>query len=317
MTHSFEFSPELAEKLASLQKKLENDNQNLEVYLDKLIQSKYLSYWEYINLEPLLSLQRTQTEVHDEMIFVIFHQITELYFKLILFEIESFQKKYDDLNIQSFSELMSRLNHYLEYVASSFSLVSDVMKQEEFQKFRSALFPASGFQSYQYRMIEIASTDLFNLTDDETKENSPFHLSTEQSFQNLYWKKGATDRATGVGSLTLRMFEEKYSESLLLFSKKQESVNLWKCYAHVIEKEGESDELADLMRTYDHNFNIRFGLAHLKAAVNHLKNTHSTGGTNWQQYLPPKYQKTVFFPHLWSSEEIKNWGRAFLVEASS
>jgi len=314
MSNPFELSDEIKNKLLLLQSKLNKDNQELGIYLDKLLYSKYLTYWDYINLETLLSLQKPITNFDDEMLFIIFHQITELYFKLILFEIEKVQTNLETISLETFAESLYRLNHYLNHVSKSFSIVSDVMKHSEFEKFRIALFPASGFQSIQYRKIEIASTDLYNLIDDESKETITNPISLEESFLNIYWKKGATEKQTGTGSLTLRMFEEKYTQELISFAIKQEKLNLWKCYKKIIEKFGFNEEITLLMKRYDTNFNINLGLAHLKAAVKHLKNTNSTGGTNWQKYLPPKYKKIIFFPELWSKEEKMNWGKNFLFE---
>ena len=62
--------------------------QDLSSYLDGLLQSDYLTYWDYIHLDTLLSLQTPKTAFPDEKIFILYHQITELYFRLILNEIE-------------------------------------------------------------------------------------------------------------------------------------------------------------------------------------------------------------------------------------
>jgi tryptophan 2,3-dioxygenase len=59
----------------------------MNAYLDGLLTSNVTSYWEYINVETLLSLQRPKTDFPDELIFIIYHQITELYFKLSLHEL--------------------------------------------------------------------------------------------------------------------------------------------------------------------------------------------------------------------------------------
>ena len=62
--------------------------------------------------------------------------------------------------------------------------------------------------------------------------------------------------------------------------------------------------------------NINWKLAHYKSAIKYLKiknkNIPATGGTNWQDYLPPKFQKIIFFPDLWSKEEKKQWGKKWV-----
>lgn len=70
------------------------------------------------------------------------------------------------------------------------------------------------------------------------------------------------------------------------------------------------------MKEYDVNININWKLAHYKAAAKYLKKKQqdiaATGGTNWQKYLPPKFQKIIFFPELWSKKEKENWGKEWV-----
>jgi tryptophan 2,3-dioxygenase len=207
---------------------------------------------------------------------------------------------------------LKRINRYIELVNSSFDIMINEMSNEEFMAFRSALFPSSGFQSIQYRKIEVSATDIENLIDPEVRANLAFDLSVEEAISNIYWKRGATEKATGMPSLTVRQFEAKYSSELLATAQTFKGTNIWKKYEEVLKAEGVVLELGEEMRRFDHNFNVQFALAHLKAAVRHLKNAPSTGGTNWQKYLPPRFQKTIFFPELWSAEEVETWGREFV-----
>ena len=79
---------ELQDQLKKLQEKYAVMGQDLSSYLDGLLYSDYLTYWDYIHLDTLLSLQNPKTGFADEKVFIIYHQITELYFRLILLEIE-------------------------------------------------------------------------------------------------------------------------------------------------------------------------------------------------------------------------------------
>ena len=79
---------EIKNKISQLGEKYGATGQSLKAYLDGLLYSDYLSYWDYIHLDTLLSLQRPKTDFPDEKIFIIYHQITELYFKLIINELE-------------------------------------------------------------------------------------------------------------------------------------------------------------------------------------------------------------------------------------
>ncbi len=83
-----EITGKLLEQLERLNKKYEAMGQDMTSYLEGLIESDYLTYWDYIHLDTLLTLQTPRTPYPDEKIFIIYHQITELYFNLILHELE-------------------------------------------------------------------------------------------------------------------------------------------------------------------------------------------------------------------------------------
>ncbi len=78
--------PEIIERVKKLEEKYSAMGQDLTSYLDGLLHADYLTYWNYVHLDALLSLQTPLTPIPDEMVFVIYHQITELYFKLSLHE---------------------------------------------------------------------------------------------------------------------------------------------------------------------------------------------------------------------------------------
>ena len=72
-------------------------------------------------------------------------------------------------------------------------------------------------------------------------------------------------------------------------------------------------DLVAAMRHYDYTVNITWVIAHFNAAKHYILATsgdgEATGGSKWQKYMHPKYQKRIFFPELWTSEEIENWGK--------
>ena len=155
-------SPDIVERIHVLEKKYAARGQDMRSYLDGLIHSDFLTYWDYTHLDVLLSLQNPRTTFPDEKIFILYHQITELYFKLILNEIE--QVAFDPaLTAANFKLRLRSVINYFRHLTSSFSIMIDGMEKEQFLQFRMALLPASGFQSAQYRMIELTSTDTHNL----------------------------------------------------------------------------------------------------------------------------------------------------------
>lgn len=154
--------PELIEQLKKLQAKYDAMGQDLSSYLDGLLYSDYLTYWDYIHLDTLLSLQSPKTHLPDEKVFIMYHQITELYFRMILHELEQIAER-ENLDEAFFIARLDRMIRYFENLENSFDIMGAGMEKEQFLKFRMALLPASGFQSAQYRLIEICSTDMINL----------------------------------------------------------------------------------------------------------------------------------------------------------
>src|SRR5260370_10226493 len=103
--------PKLHDQLRKLQQKYDVMGQDLSSYLDGLLHSDYLTYWDYIHLDTLLSLQTPKTHFPDEKVFILYHQITELYFQLILWEIGQIAEK-EDLDEAFFITRLSRIITY-------------------------------------------------------------------------------------------------------------------------------------------------------------------------------------------------------------
>ncbi|HZY81024.1 MAG TPA: tryptophan 2,3-dioxygenase family protein [Cyclobacteriaceae bacterium] len=310
-----QLDPVLLEQLAKLQKKYAVMGQDLSSYLDGLLYSDYTNYWEYIHLDTLLSLQHPKTQFKDEKVFIIYHQITELYFNLILWEIEQISFK-ENITIDFFTQRMARINNYFRQLENSFSVMIDGMEKEQFLKFRMALLPASGFQSAQYRLIEFCSTDLINLvsSDERTPQLDPTDF--ESLFKKIYWRKGSTELSSGKGTLTLVQFEEKYMKQFVETAAAYKHNNLYQIY---IQKFRGIEPAIKVLREFDLLANVEWPLAHLKSAGHYLhkapEDIRATGGTNWQKYLPPRFQRVHFFPEIWSENEKDEWGKGAVLNA--
>jgi tryptophan 2,3-dioxygenase len=311
-----ELKPELLQRIEELQKKYASMGQDILSYLDGLLYADYLTYWDYIHLDTLLSLQNPKTSIPDEKIFIMYHQITELYFKLSLHEFHQLAYK-ESLTTDFFVSRINRINRYFEHLTDSFAIMVDGMEQEQFLKFRMSLLPASGFQSAQYRMIEICSTSFINLVAKDKREAlRNGEESFDTFFDHIYWKAGATELATGNKTLTLKQFEEKYAKPLIALANEYKDRNLWALYKKFPASEQENPVLKNALRWLDINVNINWPLMHYKSAVRYLQRNpediKATGGTNWQKYLPPRLQLRVFYPELWTDEEKANWGKAWV-----
>ena len=312
-----DLKPELVKRLEALEKKYSAMGQDLVSYLDGLLYADFLTYWDYVHVDTLLSLQNPRTSFPDEKIFIIYHQITELYFKLCLNEFEQLSDaKSPDLKI--FYLRLERINNYFENLIRSFDIMITGMEPEQFLKFRMSLLPASGFQSAQYRMIEISATDFINLIGKDHRSKFGIDSISKEMFSCIYWKAGATELASGKKTLTLEQFEEKYSESLTKLVEEKRTTNLWQVYKKLSEADQKDARLVGLMKLLDVNVNVNWPLSHYKSAVRYLQkdpeDIKATGGTNWQKYLPPRFQLRIFYPELWNKDELENWGKSWVAK---
>ncbi|MFI1744948.1 tryptophan 2,3-dioxygenase family protein [Thalassobellus sediminis] len=294
-----------------LKEKYEAIGQDSEDYLEGLLNSKPINYWDYIQTDALLNLQVQRTVFKDEMVFIMYHQINELLFKMILWEIDQVAKT-NEVDADLFTSKLMRISRYFDMLTSSFSIMKDGMDIDDYNKFRTTLTPASGFQSAQYRKVEFASTELFNLIDKRFRDDFDENSSCENAFEHLYWQAAGKDYATGNKSYTLTVFEERYKDEFIRFAKFYKTNNLYSKFKALPKEARENKDLVDAMRHYDYTVNIKWVMAHYNTANHYLniggKTAEATGGSEWVKYMHPKYQKRIFFPELWTKQEIEDWG---------
>jgi tryptophan 2,3-dioxygenase len=298
--------------LKEIDLKFQAINQKTDVQLEGLLWSKPITYWDYIQTDALLNLQIQRTTLPDEMVFIMYHQVNELIFKMILWEIDQIADT-ENIQVDFFSERLSRITRYFDMLTNSFSIMENGMDIDQYMKFRNTLTPASGFQSAQYRLIEFASTDVINLTDHRYKANFDENTDLETSFEHLYWQAAGKDYQTGEKSYLLQEFEKKYKDQFLRQMSSFKTKNIWKKFTQLPEKDQQNDELIQAMRHYDKTVNITWVMQHLNTARKYILesgkgNGEATGGSDWQKYMHPKYQRRIFFPKLWTEDELSNWG---------
>ena len=301
-----------ARLLNQIDEKFIEINQKTDTHLEGMIWAKPITYWDYIQTDALLNLQVQRTTLPDEMVFIMYHQVNELLFKMILWEINQIAFN-QNLKTDFFTERLMRISRYFDMLTTSFDIMGDGMDVEQYMKFRNTLTPASGFQSAQYRIIEFASTDLINLIDYRYRATIDRNTPYEHAFEHLYWQAAGKDYQTGQKSFLIEEFERKYKAAFLRNMQEYNSLNLWQKFKQLPLEDQNNQELIKAMRHYDHTVNITWVLAHLNAAKKYIESSgkgdgSATGGSDWKKYLHPKYQRRIFFPELWSEQELANWG---------
>lgn len=293
--------------LNHIQKKYQDLGENPETYLKGLLHAKPINYWDYTEVDTLLSLQKQRTDFKDEKIFIMYHQVTELVLGMMIHELE--QLVFEDLTEEIWIDKVNRLNRYTSMLVTSFDVMKYGMNYDDYNTFRSTLAPASGFQSAQFRYIEIYCTPITNLVNQEGKKRLSNSPNIEELFEHIYWKDAGLNRKTGEKTLTLRQFEEKYLDKFVALANKVKGKTL---FEKAVAMPKLSEQLLHQLKDFDYFYNVQWPLVHLETAQHYLdskgENKAATGGSEWKKYLHPKYQQRKFFPSLWSKEEIVNWG---------
>lgn len=293
--------------ISDIEAKYQQLGENPETYFKGLLQAKLINYWDYVQVDTLLTLQKPRTDFKDEEIFIMYHQVTELVLKMMVHEIK--QLVFGDLSEAIWIDKLNRLNRYTAMLITSFDVMRSGMNYDDYNTFRSTLTPASGFQSAQFRYIEIYCTRLENLINEEGKKRIGENPETEEYFEHIYWKDAGLNRATGKKSLTLKQFEEKYLDSFVSLAKKVSGRTLEE---KAKQFSNPSEEFIQKLKEFDRMYNVEWPLVHLQTAQHYLdskgETKAATGGSEWKKYLHPQFQQRKFFPHLWTENEQQSWG---------
>ncbi|MBN8678823.1 MAG: tryptophan 2,3-dioxygenase [Chitinophagales bacterium] len=302
------FDPELLGRVAD---KFQQIGQNPSTHLEGLVWAKPITYWDYIQTDALLNLQVQRSTLPDEMVFIMYHQINELLFKMILWEIQQVSDC-EQLTTAFFAEKLSRISRYFDMLSNSFDIMRDGMEVEQYMKFRNTLTPASGFQSAQYRIIEFCSTELINLIDYRFRATIDRNTPYEHAYNHLYWQAAGKNHQTGEKTTLIQLFEKRYKAEFIRIMEEYNQKNLWARFRQLPDEDRANPELVQAMRHYDYTVNISWVMAHYHAAEKYLESkgqpAAATGGSDWKKYMLPKYQRRIFFPELWSEEELEKWG---------
>ncbi|MED3571055.1 tryptophan 2,3-dioxygenase [Cytobacillus praedii] len=141
-----------------------------------------MTYGEYLHLDQILTSQKRLSDHHDEMLFIIIHQVSELWMKLILHELSSAIKEIEQDELHSAFKKLARVSKTQTQIIQAWDVLS-TLTPAEYLQFRDTLGKASGFQSYQYRLIEFAlgykSTHILKIYE----KDPAVHAALQAAFQ--------------------------------------------------------------------------------------------------------------------------------------
>ena len=113
--------------IKQLQEKYTKIDQDTDDHLYGLLYSKPITYWDYIQTDALLGLQTQRTMLPDEMVFIGYHQINELIFKMILWEISQVAEK-ENIDVTFFENKLMRISRYFDMLTTSFNIMREGME---------------------------------------------------------------------------------------------------------------------------------------------------------------------------------------------
>ena len=253
-----------------------------------------MSYGDYLNLDRLLNAQSPRSSAHDELLFIIQHQTSELWMKLAIHEIKAATKAIHDDDLQPAFKMLTRVARIFEQLNNAWDVLR-TMTPSEYTEFRSILGESSCFQSFQYRAIEFLAGN-----------------------RNLAMLRPHAHRPELVAALEEILERPSlYDEALLLLSrrgfaigadaerpnwrdKRAESpavIEAWKIVYRAPQTHWEIYELAEKLVDFEDYFR-RWRFNHVTTVERIIGLKSGTGGTSGVGYLR-KMLEIVLFPELW------------------
>jgi tryptophan 2,3-dioxygenase len=259
---------------------------------------EYLDYATYLGLEDLLATQRPLSDPphHDEMLFIVQHQTTELWFKLMLHELRAAIEFVRRDDLESSFKILARVKHIQTQLLNQWSVLA-TLTPTEYAQFRYVLGPASGFQSHQNRLIEMALgkrdarvLDVFRGAPAVRAElEAALHApSLYDEFLRWLARRGMAVPPDVLARDVSRPYEAHPGVTAVIVSIYERPESSWDAY-EMAEKLVDVDETYSLWR-----------YRHLQVVLRIIGTKRGTGGTAGADYLRAMVDQ-VFFPELWEA----------------
>ncbi|SDM79510.1 tryptophan 2,3-dioxygenase [Paenibacillus sp. yr247] len=257
--------------------------------------SKEMSYGDYLQLDKVLSSQQRLSGHHDEMLFIIIHQASELWMKLILHELEAARLLIQQNNLEPAFKMLARVSRIQQQLIQSWDVLS-TLTPAEYMQFRNSLGRSSGFQSFQNRLIE------FMLGGKQTKVLSVYEHQPElhQQLSQTLHEPSLYDAA--IMALSMRGLEvdqqylqrdwsEEYKESPSVKAA-------WLTVYQDVERYWDLYELAEKLVDIDSR-QQQWRFNHMVTVERIIGFKSGTGGSAGVEYLKHVVAQR-YFPELWS-----------------
>jgi tryptophan 2,3-dioxygenase len=254
-----------------------------------------MSYADYLGLKDLLACQKPLTDQHDEMLFVVIHQSSELWIKLCLHEIEGAIRQIVADELGPAFKMLSRVARVQANLIQSWEILS-TMTPFDYASFRTALGKSSGFQSFQYRMLEFRmgnkNAHMARVFESDPELQARVHAAlTEPSIYDVSLQLLAKRGLPIPADKLARDFSQPYAED-------RRVTDAWRIIYRDAEKYWDLYELAEKLVDLEYRFHL-WRFSHMKTVERIIGAKPGTGGTSGVSYLKKALDLT-FYPELWA-----------------
>jgi tryptophan 2,3-dioxygenase len=254
-----------------------------------------LSYSGYLQLEPLLTLQQPRSSAHDERLFIVIHQASELWMSLAIFELGAAMREIAAGRVRPALKMLARVSRIQAQLTQSWSILS-TMTPSEYSSFRNSLGESSGFQSHQYRELEFRLGNKNAAMVRAHRSNPAAHehlmqVLAEPSIYDLTLRLLAGSGLAVPAAAVQRDFAQPYVASAQV-------EGAWLEVYRDPERYWDLYELAEKLVDTEHQFQL-WRFSHLKTVERLIGYKRGTGGTSGVNYLV-RALDLRFFPELWT-----------------
>ena len=254
-----------------------------------------LTYGSYLHLPQLLACQQPLTGEHDELLFIIVHQSAELWMKLCVHELRSAIRQIRNDDLSPAFKMLARVGRVQAELIDSWETLS-TLTPFDYSRFRDALGTSSGFQSHQYRLLEML-----------LGHKDPAALEIHRTQPAIYDELEAVFRAPSIYDETLRLLARRGfaippaivdRDWSRRYQADPQVEAAWVAVYHDVTRWWDLYELAEKLVDLEYHFQ-QWRFAHLKTVERIIGYRRGTGGTSGVPYLAGALERT-FFPELFS-----------------
>ena len=253
-----------------------------------------MSYGDYLHIDRILSSQRQLTAAHDEMLFIIQHQTSELWMKLALHELNAARAAIAADRVREAFKMLARIARIFEQLNNAWDVLR-TMTPSDYTTFREALGQSSGFQSWQYRLIEFAvgNRNLAMLAPHAHRADVTARLEAELARPTLYDEALRLLQRQG-----LPVPQEVLTRDLRQPWTAHPGVqSVWQTVYRDPQAHWQAYELAEKLMDFEDYFR-RWRFNHVTTVERVIGFKRGTGGTSGVSYLK-RMLEVELFPELW------------------